>query len=330
MNQLYSEWPAIQTLLTDFRTAVSPNLSAPEADASATHMRVPPALGSQQPLPNTGWPCHRSLWSLPQELTFCFFCFFFFILLTIIIQKINKYNPDPSPAAECFFVYLFGKASFSVKNYLGKSSLWANPWPPPLLPPRSSVLMNLSSHWIHFLTNGDKTKRRSWLITPSPSLKTNRTDSRQFRWSTFTSKIGHGLNQTKFSLLYSASQFVQRFMVCMRLFSLPFYTHYFISSPPSSWMIYINTFYLSQCLLLTFSFSNWEILNNKKHKSPLFVLMSSDRYTQCNCHAQDRKHFHHPRAFLQFYFQSISFCPGQLLSDFYHCRLLVLGSDFIS
>ena len=134
-------------LVTNFCTAVSPELPTLRGRGFKQPMCVSHLLSALSMLLNAGWPCHWSLWSLLQELTASFFRIF----KTLIIQKTKL--KTQTQQLNAFF--LLGKAQCSVEDYPEQRHL---PPPPPtfLFSQRKSILMHLRSHWTYFMLKGGK------------------------------------------------------------------------------------------------------------------------------------------------------------------------------
>lgn len=101
-------------------------------------------------------------------------------------KKKSRLNPN----TECICLFVWENTVISRKWPLAKAAL-----PSPLfLPPNQAFWWISVVTGIHFLSKGDKPRRKSWLIIPKSSNKNKQDYLGQSRWSTFTSRIWHGLN----------------------------------------------------------------------------------------------------------------------------------------
>ena len=133
-------------LVTNFCTAVSPELPTLRGRGFKQPMCVSHLLSALSTLLNAGWPCHWSLWSLLQELTASFFRIF----KTLIIQKTKL--KTQTQQLNAFF--LLGKAQCSVEDYPEQRHL--PPTPNLSFSQWTSILMHLRSHWTYFMLKGGK------------------------------------------------------------------------------------------------------------------------------------------------------------------------------
>lgn len=170
-------------LLPDFHTAVSPNMSALRGRLTA-HVYFPHTFSSQPTLLNPGWPHVTDLYG-PCLRNWQSASFLLYPSSSNYWKKINS-RLKPSN----WMHFLFWKAQFSAEKY---PTAKAAPALFPSFAPRSSILMNLSSHWIYFLPKCSKPTRRSWLIMPK-SFIANKQDWGAILEITVTSKTWDGLS----------------------------------------------------------------------------------------------------------------------------------------